>query len=108
MGGAFSPAGTSGARLAVFLNGDSGTTARLALVDLATGAVRITPRLSLPIGEDIAWARWLPDGGHLIAGAASGITYLVDTATLSARPLVVASGSAADVNYTTAIVPRPG
>lgn len=107
-GGAFSPAGTSGARLAVFLNADSGTTARLALVDPATGAVRIIPRLSLPLGEDIAWARWLPDGGHLIAGAATGTTYLVDTARLSARPLIGAPGSAADVNYTTAIVPRPG
>ena len=108
MGGAFSPAGTSGARLAVFLNADSGTTARLAVVDLATGTVRIAPRLSLPLGEDIAWARWLPGGAHLIAGAATGTTYLIDTATLLARPLVVARGSAADLNYTTAIVPRSG
>ena len=38
----------------------------------------------------------------------AGTAYLVDTATLSARPLVVTPGSAADVNYTTAIVPRPG
>jgi hypothetical protein len=108
MGGAFSPAGTSGARLAVFLNAGSSNAARLAVVDLATGAVRIVPRLRLPLGMDIAWARWLPGGAHLIAGAATGTAYLVDTATLSARPLVVAPGSAADVNYTTAIVPRPG
>ena len=103
MGGAFSPAGSSGARLAVFLNGDSG--ARLALVDPATGAMRIAPRLSLPLGVDVAWARWLPDGTQLIAGAATGSSYLVDAATLSASPLV---GSAADINYTTAIVPLPG
>ena len=92
----------------MFLNADSSNMARLAIVDLATGAVRIAPRLSLPLGMDIAWARWLPGGAHLIAGAATGTTYLVDTATLSARPLVVAPGPGADVNYTTAIVPLPG
>jgi hypothetical protein len=108
MGGAFSPAGTSGARLAVFLNAGSSNVARLAIVDLATGAVRIAPRLRLPLGMDIAWARWLPGGADLIAGAATGTTSLVDTATLSARPLAETPGSAADINYTAAIVPRPG
>jgi hypothetical protein len=108
IGGAFSPAGSSGARLAVFLNASSGNTGRLALVDLATGALRIAARLSLPMGEDIGWVRWLPDGTHLIAGAADGSSYLVSTATLSATPLVAAPGSAAGIDYTTAIVPRSG
>jgi hypothetical protein len=108
IGGAFSPAGSSGARLAVFLNASSGNTGRLALVDLATGALRIAARLSLPMGEDIGWVRWLPDGTHLIAGAADGTSYLVSIATLSATPLVAAPGSAAGIDYTTAIVPRSG
>ena len=105
MGGAFSPAGSSGARLAVFLNAGSGITGRLALVDPATGEMRIAPRPGLPLGEDIAWARWLPGGAQLIAGAADGGSYLVTAATLSATPLVAAPGSAAGINYTTAIVP---
>jgi hypothetical protein len=60
------------------------------------------------MGEDIGWVRWLPDGTHLIAGAADGSSYLVSTATLSATPLVAAPGSAAGIDYTTAIVPRSG
>jgi hypothetical protein len=108
LGGAFSPSGASKARLAVFLDAGSGNAARLALVDLATGAVRVVPRPRLVLGLDIAWARWLPDGAHLIVGPAAGGSDLVDAATLSAEPLVVAHESSEDLDYTTAVVPLPG
>ena len=107
LGGAFSPSGASKARLAVFLNAGSGNAARLALVDLATGAVRVAPRPRLVLGLDIAWARWLPDGVHLIVGPSVGGSDLVDAATLSAEPLVVAHESSEDLDYTTAVVPLP-
>jgi len=106
LGGAFSP---SGDELAVFATTRSRTSARLALIDTATGALRLTSRPALPIGMDIGWARWLPGGGRLIAGTSTG--YLFDSATLEATPLVAAAASARaagslDVNYTTAVVPR--
>jgi hypothetical protein len=107
MGGAFSPDGT---RLAVFLNAASARAARLALVDAGTGAVRVARRPLLMLGLDIGWARWLPDGTHLIMGATTR-AYLVDSATLSARPFSFASGRghnigySRDVNYSAAVVP---
>ena len=104
LGGSFSPAGPTGARLAVFLNGTPGGPARLALVDPATGAMRVVPGTRFALGSDIAWARWLPGGATLVAGATTGRSYLVDAVTLSARPLVVRGRGAADLNYTTAVV----
>jgi hypothetical protein len=108
LGGAFSPSGASRARLAVFLNAGSGSAARLALVDPATGALRVVPRPSLVLGEDVAWARWLPDGVHLIAGPSATGSDLVDAATMSAEPLVVAHENSWDLDYTTAVVPLSG
>jgi hypothetical protein len=102
MGGSFSPDGT---RLAVFLNAGSGQAARLALVDPVTGAIRVAARPALELGVDIAWARWLPGGAHLIAGAGAGGAYLVNAATLSAEPLVLARHNTDGPNYTTAVVP---
>jgi hypothetical protein len=90
------------------LNAGSGNAARLALVNPATGAVRVLPRPSLVLGEDVAWARWLPDGVHLIAGPSANGSDLVDAATLSAEPLVVAHENSWDLDYTTAVVPLPG
>jgi hypothetical protein len=108
LGGAFSPSGAPRARLAVFLNAGSGNAARLALVDPATGALRVVPRPSLVLGEDVAWARWLPDGVHLMAGPSANGSDLVDAATLSAEPLVVTHEKSWDLDYTTAVVPLPG
>src|SRR6266516_126062 len=107
IGGAFSP---GGARLAVFLHTASGRAARLALVDPVTGAMRLARGPRLALGLDYAWARWLPGGTHLIVGAGTG-PYLVDSATLSARPLFLArghghhAGSSQDINFTTAVIP---
>jgi hypothetical protein len=105
LGGAFSPASPAGAWLAVYLNAGSGSSARLALVDLATGALRVVPGVRVALGADIAWARWLPGGSSLIAGATTGGGYLVDVATLAARPLAVRGRGAVDVNFTAAVVP---
>ena len=105
LGGAFSPASPAGAWLAVYLNAGSGASARLALVDLATGALRVVPGVRFALGADIAWARWLPGGSSLIAAATTGSGYLVDVATLAARPLAVRGRGAVDVNFTAAVVP---
>jgi hypothetical protein len=83
----------------------TGQTARLALVDLATGAIRVAPWPRLTLGIAVAWARWLPDGIHLIVGPAPGDGYLVDAATLSAEPLVIAGGNGGAIGYTTAVLP---
>jgi hypothetical protein len=110
VGGAFSPDGT---QLAVFpqtapRHANPGS-ARLAIVNVATGAVRVAWAPRLALGLDFAWARWLPGGTHLIVGTGAG-PYLVDAATLSARPLVAGShghntGNSQDINFTAAIVP---
>jgi hypothetical protein len=105
LGGAFSPAGPAGARLAVVLNAGSGSSARLAVVNLATRTLGVVPAIRLALGADIAWARWLPGGTSFVAGAGTGSGFLVDARSLSAQPLVVRGRGAVDVNYTTAIVP---
>ncbi len=80
------------------------------LADVATGAVRVAATPRFPLGIDIAWARWLPDRMRLIAGPLGGTSYLVDSATLSAEPLVTGAGPdhqpGPDINYTTAVIPR--
>jgi hypothetical protein len=107
MGGSFS---RDGSQLALFLNADAEQAAQLALVDLATGTVQVATEPRLALGIDIAWARWLPDGAHLIVGAAAGASYLVSSATLSAEPLAAAPGrdhhrgDSLDINYTTAVI----
>ena len=112
LGGAFSP---NGRQLAVFPQtrprGMAPGYARLALVDLSTGTVQMASELRLPLGQDVGWALWLPDGRHLVAGTAPR-TYLVDSVGLSARPLFLARGhnigNDQEINFTAAILPpRP-
>ncbi len=104
VGGAFSP---DGGALAVFVTGpsrESATRARLALIDPATGALRLIRAPAFPLGIDYGWARWLPDGHALIAGAARG-GYLVNAATLRFRPLRPAHGRGpSSVNYTAVVI----
>jgi hypothetical protein len=58
----------------------------------------------MPLGLDYGWARWLPAGGRLIAGALAG-GYLVDAATLNARPLHTRNGSGpSGINYTAVVI----
>ncbi|MGN6793469.1 MAG: hypothetical protein ACTHJW_13885 [Streptosporangiaceae bacterium] len=100
IGGAFSPDGRS---LAVFVNAPSRRSTKLALIDVATGGLRVTHMPALQLGVDYGWARWLPDGARLIAGTLTG--YLVDTATLSARPLLPRKGSGSSgINYTAVVI----
>jgi hypothetical protein len=112
VGGAFSPDGT---QLAVFpqtapQHATPGS-ARLAIVNLVTGAMRMARGPRLALGKDFAWARWLPDGRHLIMGAGTEPSYLADSGTLSASPLSLARqhgrtiGDGQGINYTAAIVP---
>jgi hypothetical protein len=112
VGGAFSPDGT---QLAVFpqiaTHGLAPVYARMALVDVRTGAVRVVRGPGLVFGQDIGWAVWLPDGRHFIGGSGTA-SYLVDSATLSVKPLFLARGhrigNSQDINFTAAILPpRP-
>jgi hypothetical protein len=113
--GAFSP---DGASLAVFANlanpfdGSIGAgLSELAIVSTATGQLRVVPAARFVTTEDSGWARWLPNGRLLLAGAAEG-SYAVSAVTLAARPLRFfgSPGQAPDgrdISYsTTIIVPR--
>jgi hypothetical protein len=104
-GGAFSPGGR---RLAVFANltGDPHA-AVLALIDTRTGSLRLVPSARTDMGAPLIWARWLPDGRHLIAGGIDS-GYLVDASTMTARPLAFMKGPAhdgEDVDYSTVVIP---
>jgi hypothetical protein len=109
IGGAFSP---DGKQLAVFVNRSPlGTgTVQLAMADAGTGAMRLAGTARLGIGEDRAWALWLPDGRHLLTGGAVS-SYAVNAATLSAQPLYFIHGrdhyieASQDINYSAVILP---
>ena len=110
-GAAFSPGGT---QLAVFVNRNFlGTGAvQLAIIDARTGAMRLAGAVRLGIGEDSAWALWLPDGSHLLTGGAVS-SYAVNAAALSARPLYFIHRpdhyieASQDINYSAVILPPP-
>jgi hypothetical protein len=104
MGGAFSPDGT---QLALFGLVGHGAAARLELLNLATGTVRIAREPQLALDAGIGWARWLPDGRRLIMGPATVGGYLVDTTTLSAKPLRLIRGHGQDPNFTAVLAPPP-
>jgi hypothetical protein len=113
--GAFSPDGT---RLAVFVNTtnpqDPYTTpySVLGIVNTRTGALRLVHATHLVTTEDVGWARWLPAGNRLIAGAEAG-SYAVNAVTLAARPFSF-SGSprrdienSGDINFSATVLPYP-
>lgn len=113
LGGAFSP---DGRELAVIVNTSQGpccATAELAIASTQTGSLRLVPRARLAIGEDVAWVQWLPGGRQLIAGAGNG-SYIVDAATLSARPLLFLHShdrniqDSQDVNFSAVVITQPG
>ncbi len=91
-GGAFSP---DGRELAVFVHrgpGGGGGSAELAVVDTSSGVVRLVTGARLRLGEDVAWARWLPGGKELIAGDV-GNEYIVSITTLSSKRFSFEAGS---------------
>jgi hypothetical protein len=108
-GTAFSP---NGKQLAVFLNrNSSGTgTVQLAMASTGTGTLRLADSIRLPAGCSSAWALWLPDGRHLIAGGIE-TTYAVTAATLTARPLYFTHSrdhyieTSQDINYSAVLIP---
>jgi hypothetical protein len=113
--GAFSP---DGRQLAVFVNTtnpqDPSITPRsmLGIVTIRTGALRLVRTARLVTTEDVGWARWLPAGNRLMAGAEAG-TYAVNAVTLAARPFSF-SGSpsrdienSGDINFSATVVPYP-
>lgn len=110
--GAFSP---DGRHLAVFVNianpfdGSSGPgLSELAIASTTTGHLRVVPIARFVTTEDAGWARWLPDGKQLLAGAATG-SYAVNAATLAARPFAFFGGpgqapSGQDISYSTTVI----
>jgi hypothetical protein len=108
-GGAFSPDGT---RLAVFADTNRLATGavRLALINTGTGALHLAGSVRLTIGASAAWARWLPNGRHFLTGGVEA-SYVVNEATLSARPLFFMRGrdhyieDSQDLNYSAVVVP---
>jgi hypothetical protein len=104
LGGSFSP---DGRQLAVFVNrspGTGGGTAQLAIVSTATGAMRLVHRARFLVGEDVAWARWLPGGKQLIVGSV-GRDYIVTAATRTARPLRFRHSPSGAIGYSAVIIP---
>jgi hypothetical protein len=104
LGGAFSP---DGRELAVFVNlsaGDGGGKAELAIASAGTGALRLVRQASLTVGEDVAWALWLPGGKQLFVMG----NYLVTSATLSARPVTMTPGGAQDPGFSAQVLPPSG
>jgi hypothetical protein len=109
-GVAFSP---DGSQIAAFANtrglNTSPAPADLAIMSTSTGSAELVPRVSLLMGEDVAWARWLPGGRVLLAGGA-GFSGLVDTKTLSVRPYYFVRGhdhyieDSQDVNYSAVVL----
>jgi hypothetical protein len=111
-GVAFSP---DGDKLAAFANTFSISTtpapAELAILSTRTGAARLVPRVSLLMGQDIAWARWLPGGNMLLVGGGlfSGV---VNPETLTVRPYFFVHGrdhyieDSQDVNYSAVVIRR--
>ena len=113
LGGAFSP---DGRELAVVVNTSRGpccASAELAIASSRTGSLRLVPRARFTIGEDVAWVQWLPAGTQLLAGAGTG-SYIVNAATLSARPLFFVHSrdhniqDSQDVNYSAVVIAQPG
>jgi hypothetical protein len=103
LGGAFSP---DGRELAVFVNNGpqpGGETAELAIVNTATGAVRLVPSVRMSVGEDADWVQWLPGGGRLIVQA--NRDYLVTVATLVVRPFRFTVAGGQDVNFSAVLLP---
>jgi hypothetical protein len=114
-GGAFSP---DGSQLAVYVNTDNATNSlstprsELAIINTATGALRLDPNVKLTTTEDAAWVTWLPSGRQLLTGAIMA-TYLVNARTLAARPFYFDGTatreqsimSSTDLNFSTIVVP---
>jgi hypothetical protein len=108
---AFSP---DGASLAVFI----GSPGRFvpALVNTATGTVRLVGRAIMANGEAAGWLLWLPGGTRLLAGPAYNANhagYAIDARTATAKPFSFFPGccypgtSPYDIGYGAVLVHPP-
>jgi hypothetical protein len=116
---AFSPDGTELAALISInpLSPDSESRFVPALVNTATGTVRLVRRAALANGELAGWLLWLPGSNRLLAGPAIGIAnhagYAINARTDAARPFSFFRGSSyqanasADITYGAVLVPVP-
>jgi hypothetical protein len=71
-GGAFSP---DGSQLAVFIATNQGSVnpaARLGIVDVDSGQLRVIDESDVPVGENYGYASWSPSGDWLFFDALSG------------------------------------
>jgi hypothetical protein len=115
---AFSPDGTELAALISVSPPNPDTAERFmpALVNTATGTVRLVRRAILANGEFAGWLVWLPGAGRLLAGPAADIGryagYAIDARTAAARPFTFFPGSSylanapGDITYGAVLVPR--
>ena len=89
-GGAFSP---DGSQLAVFVATNTGTTnpaAKLAVVDVATGQLRLIDGSETPVGEPYGYASWSPSGGWVFFGGLSGDLHVLRRGRSEAQALRLA------------------
>jgi hypothetical protein len=113
---AFSPDGTELAALVSAGPPNSDTAERFmpALVNTATGTVRLVRRAILANGEFAGWLVWLPGADRLLAGPAADIGryagYAIDARTAAARPFTFFPGSSylanapSDITYGAVLV----
>jgi hypothetical protein len=102
-----------GGELAAFANTFGLRTTRapaeLAIISTRTGAARLVPRVSLLMGQDVAWARWLPGGKMLLVGG-STFSGAVNSEGLSVWPYYFVHGrdhyiqDSQDVNYSAVVI----
>jgi hypothetical protein len=115
---AFSPDGTELAALASASPPNPDVTGRFvpALLNTATGTVRLVRRAVLANGEFAGWLVWLPGADRLLAGPAANIGryagYAIDARTATARPFTFFPGTSylanapSDITYGAVLVPR--
>jgi hypothetical protein len=86
-----------------------------ALVDTATGRVRLVRRALMSNGEMAGWLLWLPGSGRLIAGPAANTSfpaYAIDARTAAARPFTFfvtyhyPESPVYDITYGAVLLPR--
>jgi hypothetical protein len=113
-GGNFSPDGRQFATFAKTNSGGYNPQTRLALIDVATGSLRLVSGATIQIGEAIGWAQWIHDSGRLVVGGVCGKDesgtatpncFQVDSRTLHTEPLRPQTTLDDDVNYSTVVLP---
>jgi len=112
---AFAPDGRTLAGFVNALNGHPFGGFVPALVNTATGRVRLVRRALMANGEMAGWLLWLPGSGRLIAGPAANTSfpaYAIDVRTAAARPFTFfvtyhyPESPVYDITYGAVLLPR--